>query len=306
MKPKIFFISSIVLILSLLAACGRSPKKTATPLPTPTTQPTPTETPWPASPMQFLKVGDYQFVLECQGEGSPTIILENGLDQQSWTSTFRFKDISRTCIYSRAGSNGIDTITRVRTVEDQVQDLHSLLAQSGESGPYILVGYDTAGYNLILYADQYPTDVVGMVCVDCCYTSQLIRNMLKTLGEKYNDTWDASDDLRSMLKWSLEVRHGNNRERVDFTASETHLQQVTSLGDIPFIMLVSGPYEWQKDPYISFGLDKIEAAQAESISKLSSRGRAEVFPDIDSGNMIVSNNLKKAIQEVVDAARQAP
>ena len=48
---------------------------------------------------------------------------------------------------------------------DQVKELHALLAQTGVPGPYILVGHSIAGYNMLLFTDQYPKEVVGLVCV---------------------------------------------------------------------------------------------------------------------------------------------
>jgi pimeloyl-ACP methyl ester carboxylesterase len=315
MKPKLSLITFIILILTLLAACGGSPKKTATPLPTPTPQPTPTETPWPESPMKFLKVGDYTFVLECHGEGEPTIILENTVGKVSWTSTYSFQSISRTCTYTHAGMNGIDKITVVRTVGDQVQDLHSLLIQAGIPGPYVLVGHKTAGFNIVLYASLYPDQVAGLVCVDC-YTPQLYENQMKALGEKYNDTWDASNDLRYGFNWSIEMFRANNLERVDIIASQAQFQQVTGLGDIPFIVLVAGdpedipeayytfgPEDIQK-AYVTYGLDQIHYTQSEAFSKLSSRGRVEDFPDTDGLKLLQSDHVTKAIQEIVDETRK--
>lgn len=175
MKPKLVLTVSIVLILSLLAACGGSPKNTSTPIPTltplptstptPTTLPSPTPTPLPIptldpssqSFMNFVDIGPYKLFLTCAGQGEPTIILENGLGGSTWNegSLKTYKAFSRTCRYSRAGTGG-EPLTGWRTTEDQVQDLHALLTQAGIPGPYVLVGHSIAGYNLVLYTSHYP------------------------------------------------------------------------------------------------------------------------------------------------------
>ena len=41
-----------------------------------------------------------------------------------------------------------------------------LLDNSGESGPYLLVGHSPGGFNVRVFAGRYPQDVEGMVLVD--------------------------------------------------------------------------------------------------------------------------------------------
>jgi hypothetical protein len=54
--------------------------------------------------------GNYELTIHCMGTGTPTIILENGLDWQSFDDSTlqRYSAISRTCTYIRRHPNSSD------------------------------------------------------------------------------------------------------------------------------------------------------------------------------------------------------
>ena len=99
----------------------------------------------------------------------PTVIFENGLGGLSleWNPVLHELDGSvRTCAYDRAGKGRgrqSDEAAVGRTTSDQVADLHALLAAAGVKPPYVLVGFSLGGWNVMVYNDQYPADVVGAV-----------------------------------------------------------------------------------------------------------------------------------------------
>ena len=73
---------------------------------------------------------------------------------------------AQACSYDRAGSGYSDPGERTGTSANIVDDLHRLLAAAAIEPPYILVGHSYGGMNVRLYADLYPTEVVGMVLID--------------------------------------------------------------------------------------------------------------------------------------------
>ncbi len=46
------------------------------------------------------------------------------------------------------------------------RELHALLANAGEAGPYVLAGHSLGGLSVRMYADRYPDEVAGMVLIE--------------------------------------------------------------------------------------------------------------------------------------------
>ena len=59
---------------------------------------------------------------------------------------------------------------------DAAEDLHTLLAVAGETGPYVLVGHSTGGTYALTYAARYPDQVAGMVLLDSSSPEQLTED----------------------------------------------------------------------------------------------------------------------------------
>ena len=263
----------------------------------------PTPTPFPEKFTGVAQVGPFKLVMFCEGKGEPTIILENGTDGASWDtySIHRFKTISRTCTYLRAGM-GVTKIDGPRTTQDQVNDLHSLLTQVGVPGPYILVGHCTAGYNMVLYTDQYPKDVVGLVCVDCRYPPYEPIFMKKLDALSPNDT-KAIIEVRTEQESEVNDWAQFN-EHLDIRTSDQQVLKVTSLGNLPFIVLIAannGDEYADKQVRQLFKEAWLEAGQM--LSKLSTRGQMEIVPNRDHMSILSSDRVDAAVQQVYTAVK---
>nr|WP_295783751.1 alpha/beta hydrolase [Rhodoferax sp.] len=114
--------------------------------------------------------------LHCAGTGSPTVVLESGLGVPLSNWGFVQPVVARktrTCAYERAGLGFSDAATRASDSKNIVDDLHRLLVAAAIKPPYVLVGHSYGGMTVRLYADTYPTEVVGMVLVDPSVEDQL-------------------------------------------------------------------------------------------------------------------------------------
>lgn len=117
---------------------------------------------------QMVDVGGYRLHLNCTGQGSPTVILESGLGSPAlqWALVQQKLEMTtRVCSYDRAGVGWSDVGPLPRTSQQMVNELHTLLHRAGIEGPYVLVGHSLGGFNVRLFAHNYPGETAGIVLI---------------------------------------------------------------------------------------------------------------------------------------------
>jgi len=120
-------------------------------------------------PGELYDVGGHRLHLDCTGTGSPTVVLENGLNEISplWSAvTTQVSRTTRVCAYDRAGQGWSEDADGPQDGRAVATDLHALLARAGESGPYVMAGHSSGGTLAMTYAASYPGQVAGMVLLD--------------------------------------------------------------------------------------------------------------------------------------------
>jgi pimeloyl-ACP methyl ester carboxylesterase len=136
-------------------------------------------------PGKLVDVGGYQLHLHCLGAGSPTVVLESlsgGFSSQwAWVQNALAQQNAptqgvRVCAYDRAGRAWSEPSPHPITGEQVARDLHTLLANAGESGPFVLVGHSIGGAYVRHYAAAYPDEVAGVVLVDSIHPEQIVRS----------------------------------------------------------------------------------------------------------------------------------
>ena len=118
-----------------------------------------------------VDVGGFRLAISCVGTGSPTVVLESGAgwEDGAWYKLQpRVAQTTRVCSYDRAGYDRSDARRPPGPVPAAkvVGELHRLLAGAGVSPPYILGGWSLGFFFSRLYAQHYPSEVVGLVDVD--------------------------------------------------------------------------------------------------------------------------------------------
>jgi pimeloyl-ACP methyl ester carboxylesterase len=121
------------------------------------------------APGQMVDVGGYHLHIHCTGAGRPTVVIESGWGDMSaawgWVQP-QVAKTTRICTYDRAGMGWSEASPAPRVAREYVQELHTLLANAHEPGPYVLVGHSMGGFTALVYAHDYPADVLGLVLVD--------------------------------------------------------------------------------------------------------------------------------------------
>ena len=166
--------AAALLIFVVFIGCqaGGAGSASSSPIPS-STQPVESSA---ATPQRFAVAEDgRELVILCEGEGSPTVILEDGIPSETggiarFVGGPLWDDLAaetRVCAYDRAGYGGADPAPdEPRSADDVVDDLEALLAAAGEEGPFVLVGSSGGGMIVSYYAAREPDGVAGVVLLD--------------------------------------------------------------------------------------------------------------------------------------------
>jgi hypothetical protein len=158
--------------------------KATAPAPKPTE---PEATPRPTPPLppyatgRQIDVGGYKLYLECEGSGSPTVVMESGLTvpgtaasstPPSWLKVRSgIAATTRVCSYDRAGLGHSDS--RPKSVSPTgarfADELHTLLTNADVPGPYVLTAASFGGLLTGMHVLRYPQDYLGLVFIDANY-----------------------------------------------------------------------------------------------------------------------------------------
>ena len=127
-------------------------------------------------PGEMVDVGEHRLHMNCIGQGSPTVVLDAGwgytsVEWSGWAQPEVAKQ-TRVCAYDRAGMGWSEPEPGSPNATQTTAELHALLRETGEEGPYVLVGHSLGGLYSRVYAERYPEEVAGMVLVDSSHPDQ--------------------------------------------------------------------------------------------------------------------------------------
>jgi pimeloyl-ACP methyl ester carboxylesterase len=126
---------------------------------------------------RLVDVGGHRLFIQCQGEGSPTVVFEAGLGAWSlaWLHVQEaVSSTTRACVYDRAGYGSSDPGPRPRDARSIATDLHRLLSAT-ERPPFVLVGHSFGGWIARVYTSLHPGQVVGLALVESAHEEQWQR-----------------------------------------------------------------------------------------------------------------------------------
>lgn len=246
-------------------------------------------------------VDGYKMHLYCTGEGSPTIVLDAGLGNDSliWANVQpALSKTTRVCSYDRAGFGWSDLQPNPRDAHRITDQLHALLTEAGINGPIVLMGHSIAGLYIRDYAARYPQNVSGLVFVDGSTPLQedrfpgrtkfvLFKAKLELLQTKWlyvlgipritgdcniGDGFEISaakilseDQCRAALYTALD------REDENFHQSGEETIQTGPFGDLPVLIFSQDNHPSGSEPQSP--VDQIWNQMQEELKRLSTRSR---------------------------------
>jgi pimeloyl-ACP methyl ester carboxylesterase len=256
-----------------------------------------------------IDVGGRSLAIVRSGSGSPTVILESGLGAQSvwWepvqNAVARFTSV---CRFDRAGKGLSDPAPTPRTSHDMVADLHTLLSHADIPGPYVLVGQSVGGLNVRVYASHYPAEVAGIVLVDSMHEDQFV-----TMGPMLPPPFPGEPaELTGVRQfWTADwIDPTKNAEGIDFPVLCEQGRAVTSLGDLPLVVLTA---DWEHAPELGEATAEFRRVWSEqwqalqsSLAALSTASAQAIVPG--SGHFIqrdAPDAVIAAILQVVETTR---
>ena len=160
-------------------------------------------------PGQLVDIGGRRLHIDCRGSGSPTVVLESGLDINgsfSWSLVHQkiAETITRACAYSRAGILWSDPHDAPQNGTSVAEDLHAALETSGERGPFVLVGHSLGGSYIMTYTKYFGAAVAGVVFVDTSHPDQVQRFKVLHVPESSAETYLFKVGV--VLNWTGIVR----------------------------------------------------------------------------------------------------
>lgn len=273
-------------------------------------------------PGQLTDVGGYNMHIYCTGQGSPTVILEAGLNDffVSWSKVQpEIAGLTSVCSYDRAGLGWSEASPHPRTSDVMVDELHSLLVKSRIEGPYILVGHSFGGILMRQFAQKYPEEVRGIVLVDSAHEQQVMRlPSLAATAEQFADQFRTLSTMSSLGMMALSPATIPNRgfpdeayrqyqavlattgyfdgaiaESATFYAGALELPE--SLGDVPLIVLSHGLAD---DGQVQF--EQEWTGMQRELAGLSSKGRQVIAEE--SGHYIQLDQPGLVIKAILEMA----
>jgi pimeloyl-ACP methyl ester carboxylesterase len=252
--------------------------------------------------------GGRMMYVECRGTGSPTVVLESGLDVAGdlWDSPLgpaphvfpTIAERTRVCTYDRpgttraiegGGNSRSDPVPQSTTTADAVADLRALLAALDQTEPVVLVGHSYAGVVSRLYAATYPADVAGMVLVDA-----LAPELRAQMTAEQYAAWKAMNE-----RTPEQIADYPDLERIEFDASLDQLDQAAPIRQMPLVVITADQPMAPDNPWIDQAHQAAQAAMAQLV-----QGAAHVVAH--SGHNVMIDDAPTviaAIDDVIAAVR---
>lgn len=280
---------------------------------------------------QLVEFDGKQSHLYCLGQGSPTVVLESGLDiagSEAWNTVQPLiAEETRVCSYDRAGILWSEARSEPRDANRIAEELHALLTAAMVAPPYVMVGHSLGGLLVRVYEGRYPEDVAGVVLVDSSHPEQferyppLVQRMMARVdsvrpsrlatrfmmdsGLRRLRADPPTDALQAYIWRSLPDGYYGELAARDTMSAEA--AEVTSFGELPLMVLTAGkvaPMPGAPDS-IPAALYRTWLALQDELATLSSNSVHKIiegsthYIQVDAPYAVV-----QAVGEVVAAVRE--
>ncbi|MEC0089109.1 alpha/beta fold hydrolase [Paenibacillus macquariensis] len=272
-------------------------------------------------PGQMIDINGHRMHIYANGkkEGEYTMVLTSGSGTTSPFADFyplysRLNVNRHVVLYERPGYGWSEPTEDNRDIDVITAELHELLKESGEQGPYVLMAHSMGSLEMIRFAQLYPNEVLALVMIDgispqyardfrmtplmkvgweamrAAKNSGLLRGLSEfgVTDELFIDIAELPQEL-SDTKVVMSLKNINNDNmKVEMNAMSENGQKVLagdSLGDLPMLQFYA----------TNNGYKNWEETQ-DQLKGLSTDVKQVVFPD--AKHYIHHQKSKEIVEEL--------
>ena len=245
---------------------------------------------------ELVRVGDGRLHVRCVGAGDTTVVLIAGFNDggDNWGRiTPALSGHARVCSYARFGTGASDPPTTPQTFATSARDLHALLNEIGEPGPYVVVGHSYGGAQAVTFAARYPDEVDGLLLLDATPPTWTAA------GCAVPD--DGSEAAAGFVARCPDpALPTDNPEQLDEVAGFADVAGIDTLGSLPLSVVTAAEHPFP-------GLDPVEAARLHDVWDqgqehwMSLSSAAQLVTVEDTGHYIQLDRPDAVIAEIREA-----
>ncbi|WP_327097867.1 alpha/beta hydrolase [Nocardia vinacea] len=280
----------------------------------------------------FQEIDGRRVFVHRSGSGGPAVVFlpgasAVGLDYfgvQQQVSQF-----TTAVVYDRGGTGYSDTLALPRTAAAVASELRELLRAQNITAPYVLAAHSLGGFYAHRFAQLYPQDVAGLVCLDVLHrdwddsmppTASLaafeqmgpdpeqLRKMRPALREIHAELLaDYPEHIRQPLidaKVSDEWMRVGIAERATLADLATELRAGPSIPDVPVVALTVVGNDPTQQALTSQEMNDAKTRMDAALVSGVSHGQQRILSDTLHHRLCFDrpDAVVQAIREVVDRA----
>ncbi len=222
-----------------------------------------------ADPTRMVDAGGHALRMLVTGEGSPTVVFEDGFGSSIETrSEFQAELSKMTSVvtYAHAGTGGSEPGPPPRDARQAARELRTMLKNADIQPPFVLVGGSIGADYLRVFAHQYPEDVCGLVMLDPAPDWEALHAWTKEHSPEHAEMFLKMNTFVDAAVTEM-MKHHEPGRAAEWAAVERTRQQAREAFPLPKVPIVqiTGAMERKSRPQAQAKADFFSAWLAEHI-----------------------------------------
>jgi pimeloyl-ACP methyl ester carboxylesterase len=223
--------------------------------------------------------------------GQPIVVLESGSVSpiENWNPIFdQIAAIAPVVSYDRRGIGKSEFDGQPQTLEHVASSLHALLSELKAAPPYVLVGHSYGGILIMAFAQQFPSEVRGLVYLDAPDVERTYAEMDAISPDTRRVVMSELDHFPTGLPPGMQAELDNLRQLLGNDMAE--LRSVRPSKGLPTgVVIAAGKYARSETP--------LPPEIAASLVRLQIRHEQEWALSSPNGLLLIANHVGHAVHQ---------